>query len=171
MLKKITLLAGLLATLFSAGCAIHHPQTAEEFRKALPGATFGKKETLTVNRDFRSVGKTFQKMAPKCLHKRVTSTSSGYMHYQVVTTDYNPTVKISKDRAELHLQQDHVQGVMNVSKKPSGGYFLMVVDAIPVGKKETRIDIYAPSVGHNHVITAIKGWATGKNVGCPDLTK
>jgi hypothetical protein len=31
--------------------------------------------------------------------------------------------------------------------------------------------MFAPSMGHDVLISAIKGWATGKNVGCPDLTK
>ena len=171
MMTKALPLAGLLGTILLTGCAIQHPQNAQEFRQALPGATFGKKETYIVERDFRIIGKTFEKMAPKCLHKRVTSTSSGYMHYQVITTDYNPTVLISKQRAELHLQQDHIQGVMNVSKKPNGGYFMMVVDASPAGKNKSQIEIYAPSVGSDKIIQAVKGWTTGKTIGCPDLTQ
>lgn len=154
-----------------AGCSISHPQNAEEFRKAVPGASFAKTDTYLVKRSIGDVTKTFQKMAPQCLQKRVTSTSSGYMHYQVIVTDYLPTVKITAARTELHLQQDHIQGVMNVSKKPEGGYYLLVADAIPVSKNETRINLYAPSVGHDHIIKAIKGWATGQNVGCPDLTQ
>lgn len=156
---------------FVTGCAIHHPQNAEEFRKAAPGATFGSQESFEVNRSLSAVSRTFKKMAPKCLHVRVKSESSGYMHYQVIVTDYNPTVIVGKNRTELHLQQDHIQGVMNVSEKPKGGYYLIVTDAIAAGKNKTRIDMYAPSMGYDHVVEAIKGWATGKNVGCPDLTK
>lgn len=165
------LLTTLCLAFLLTGCAIKHPQTAAEFRKEAPGATFGSKQSFEVNRSFDQVSNTFNKMAPQCLHKRIQSTSSGYMHYQVIVTDYNPTVIVGKNRTELHLQQDHIQGVMNVSKKPEGGYYLMVVDAIPLGKNKTKIDMYAPSIGYDHVIEAIKAWATGNNVGCPDLTK
>jgi hypothetical protein len=157
--------------LILSGCAIKHPQTADEFRKAAPGASFGSKQSFEVNRSIARVSATFQKMAPQCLHKRVKSVSSGYMYHQVIVTDYNPTVIVGNNHTELDLQQDHIQGVMNVSKKPKGGYYLMVIDAIAINKNKTRIDMYAPSMGYNHVIEAIKGWATGQNIGCPDLTK
>jgi hypothetical protein len=31
--------------------------------------------------------------------------------------------------------------------------------------------MYRPSMGYDVMIKAIKGWATGKNRGCPDMTK
>jgi len=40
-----------------------------------------------------------------------------------------------------------------------------------VGANTTRIEYYGPSKGFETMIKAIKGWASGKNVGCPDLTK
>ena len=156
---------------FLSGCAIGpHPQNASEFRKALPGSMFGKKESFTVKRKLRDVAKSFKKMAPKCLRKRVKSTSSGYMHHQVVVTDYTPTVVKKKNKVELHLQQDHIQGVMNVTKKPKGGYYMLVTDAFKVGKNKTKIDMYYASMGSDSIIKAIKGWANGKK-GCPDMTK
>ena len=161
----------LFSVILLSGCAISHPQTADEFRKAAPGATFGKTESFVVNRQFKSVANSFKKMAPKCLNKRIKTTSSGYMHYQVIVTRYRPTVRISRSRAELHLQQEHEQGVMNVSKMPQGGYFLLVADATQIGKKKTQIDMYYPSVGHDLLVNAIKGWAKGNKSGCPDLAK
>ena len=171
MLRKFTAFSVLLISILMSGCAINHPQTAEAFRKEAPGATFGGLETFEVKRSYNKVAATFKKMAPKCLHKRVKSVSTGYMYHSVVVTDYNPTVIVGKQRTELHMQQDHIQGVMNVSQKPKGGYYLMVVDATPAGSNRTRIDMYAPTVGFDNVIKAVKGWATGDNVGCPDLTK
>ena len=41
-----------------------------------------------------------------------------------------------------------------------------------MGANKTRIDIYHPTAGAGETMTkAIKGWATGENVGCPDLTQ
>ena len=171
MLKKTRISILLFTAMVLSGCATSHPQSAEEFRKAVPGATFAKIDSFVVNRRFRDVAKSFKKMAPKCLNKRIKTTSSGYMHHQVIVTRYRPTVSVSKNRAELHLQQQHEQGVINVTKMPKGGYFLLVADATQVGKKKTKIDMYYPSMGHDLMVNAIKGWALGKKVGCPDFTK
>jgi hypothetical protein len=69
------------------------------------------------------------------------------------------------------VQQHHEQGVISVSKEPDGGYYLLVADAQPVTQTKTRIDLYRPSMGHGVLIQAVKNWAAGQNVGCPDLTK
>ena len=110
-------------------------------------------------------------MAPKCLDVRIKSTSQTSTSYQVIVTKWNPTVKITKQKAELHIQQLHEQGVMNVYKVPPNGYYMMVVDATPIGKKKSQVTMYRSSVGNETLIKAIKGWAAGKNMGCPDLTK
>jgi hypothetical protein len=47
----------------------------------------------------------------------------------------------------------------------------VVADATPIDKSRTRIDIYGPSVGTDTLVRAINGWATGENLGCPDMTK
>ena len=137
----------------------------------MPGALSAKVETFEVDRSFKKVADTFEKKAPKCLDQRIRTESRTNMSYQVIVTKYNPTIIRSKDKVELHLQQLHEQGVMNISEVPDGGYYMMVVDAYPVGKKKTRVDFYIPSIGYKNLITAVKGWATGKNKGCPDLTK
>ena len=153
------------------GCSLKQPLTADEFRLAAPTAFLAKKESYVVNRPYKKVVKAFKKQAPKCLSARVKTVSSSSTSYQVVVTKYNPTVISNKNRTELHLQQLHEQGVLNVSEVPKKGYFLMVIDAIPASKNKTRIDYYGPSIGVDNITKAIKGWATGKNMGCPDLTK
>lgn len=170
-MNKIALLSCFVVSVFISGCAIKHPQSAAEFRLAAPGAFMAKTESYVVKQPLNAVARAFKKQAPKCLDARIRTESRTSTSYQVIVTKYNPTVVVSKNKAELHLQQLHEQGVMNVSKVPEKGYFLMVVDAIPVSKSETRIDYYGPSVGFDNITKAIKGWATGKNMGCPDLTK
>ena len=170
-MNRLTLPSVVLFTLLLSGCVTHHPQTAEEFRQAVPGAFLAKVETFEVDRPFEEVAKTFQKQAPGCLDVTIKTTSRTNTSYQVIVTDYNPTVVVTRDRAELHLQQHHAQGVMNVTKEPEGGYYLLVADATPVDAKRTRIELYRPSVGQKVLIKAVKGWATGDNIGCPDLTK
>jgi len=160
----------VLCAIWLSGC-ISHPQTAEEFRKAVPGAFSAKVETFEVDRPFNQVAGTFQKMGPTCLAKTIKTVSQTNMSYQVIVTTYKPTVLVTEKKAELHVQQHHEQGVVNVSKEPDGGYYLLVADARPINQTKTRIELYRPSMGHGVLIQAVKNWATGENVGCPDLTK
>jgi hypothetical protein len=169
-MKRYHVLFVVLNLFALVGC-ISHPQTAEEFRKAVPGAFSAKVETFEVDRPFGQVASTFQKMGLNCLTKTIKMTSQTTTSYQVIVTTYKPTVVVGGKKAELHVQQHHEQGVVNVSKEPDGGYYLLVVDAQPVTHAKTRIDLYRPSMGHSVLIQAVKNWATGENVGCPDLTK
>ena len=170
-MNKYLIYLGVIAVFLSTGCSIKHPQTAEEFRQGAPGAFMGTKLSYEVNRPFKQVAASWKKYAPQCLDVRVRSESRTSTSYQVIVTKYNPTVIVSNNKAELHLQQLHEQGVMNVSKVPPKGYFMMVFDAVPVSSSKTRIDYYGPSLSHfDHITTAVKHWANGK-AGCPDLPK
>lgn len=170
-MTRLLMLLTLLLALNLTGCVGAMPQTADEFRKALPGAFMGEHEVFEVNRNYKQVGKTFQKMAPKCLDIKIKTVSQTTTSYQVIVAKYTPTVVIGKKRAELHLQEKHEQGVMNIYDEPKAGHYLLVVDATPIGKNRTRIDFYRPSMGREALYKAIRGWATGKNVGCPDMAQ
>jgi hypothetical protein len=159
------------AVVFLGGCVTQHPQNAEEFRKMAPGAFLVKVETHEINRSMRQIGETFQRRAPECLNMRVRTTSQTSGSYQVIVSLYRPTVVVTSERAELHLQRHHEAGVMRVTKEPEGGYYLMVADAYPVDAKRSRLQIIGPSKGYDVIWRAILGWATGKELGCPDLTK
>ena len=163
--------ASLAATM--AGCGTM-PQTAEEFRQAVPGAMTAKVETFEVDRPFSDVASTFKEKGPECLNKTVTMTSTTPGRYGPVvstyTVTYNPTVRITEDKAELHVQH-HTDNTVKVYEEPEGGYFLLVADAYPVNENRTRIDLYCPAIGSKALIKAVKGWGTGENIGCPDLTQ
>lgn len=162
--------AGLLISVLLTGC-VSHPQTAEEFRRAVPGAVTANTETFEVNRPFRDVAATFRKKAPECLEVTVKTTSRTNMSYQVIVTAYKPTVVVTKERAELHVQQHHKSGVVKASKEPDGGYYVLVADAYPADRNRTRVQMFVPSFGHGVLVRAVRGWATGENLGCPDMTK
>src|SRR5215475_5819872 len=106
-LLKSTLFLGAILL---AGCA-SQPQTAEEFRKAVPGAFLAKTETVEVAKPFREVAANFQKRAPECLNVTVETVSQTTTSYQVIVAAYKPTVVVTAERAELHVQQDYKQGV------------------------------------------------------------
>jgi len=171
MNKSALLVAALFCALLS-GCAAMsgHPQNAEEFRKAVPGAFMAGVESFEVDRPFSEVAETFQDKAPECLNVTIRTVSRTNMSYQVIVTTYKPTVLVNGNKAELHVQFHHEQGVLNVTKEPDGGYYLLVADLFPVGNGRTRVDLYRPSMGHDVLIKGVKGWAVSDGSGCPDLT-
>jgi hypothetical protein len=154
-----------------AACA-HIPQNAQEFRDEAPGATFGQKQTFEAKRPFREVAKTFQARAPECLNVSVRTVSHSPGSYQNILTTYKPTVLVDSKKAELHVQR-HYQGggIIIPGKEPEGGLYMLVADATPIDRNHTRIDVYAPTMGADTLIRAVTGWATGENVGCPDMTR
>ena len=106
-----------------------------------------KTETVEVARPFRDVAATFQKRAPECLDVTVKMTSQTTTSYQVIVTDYKPTVVVNGQRAELHVQQDHKSGVLKVRAEPAGGHYLLVADAYPLENNRTRLELFGPSKG------------------------
>jgi len=161
----------VLTSLVTSGCVSKMPQSAEEFRQVLPGAFMGKLESYEVDRSAAEIGKTFQKYAPKCLDVTLETTSRTNTSYQYIVTRYTPTVIVTQQRSELHLQEKHQQGVMAVYEEPEAGHYLMVVDATPLGPNKSKIDFYRPSMGFDTLVTALRNWTKGENLGCPDLTK
>ncbi len=147
------------------------PQTAEEFRKAVPGAVMAKTDSYEVNRSVKDVAATFRRKAPECLNVSVRTVSQTTTSYQNILTEYKPTVMVNGERAELHVQQLHKTGVIYPSKPPEGGIYLLVADAYPLPGNRTRIQTYGPSKGYDVLYRAVHGWASGDNVGCPDMTK
>jgi hypothetical protein len=154
-----------------AGCAQNYPQNAQEFREAVPGAFMAKVQTFEAKRPLRDVAKSFQARAPECLNVSVRSVSQSSTSYQNILTIYKATVVSNPQKAELHLQRDFKSGVLVPGKVPAGGLYMLVADATPIDKSRTRIDIYGPSAGADTLIRAVTGWATGENLGCPDMTK
>jgi hypothetical protein len=168
MRKTIAIAAALLA-----GCAAKQPMTADEFRLAVPGAFMAKKETVEVNRSFRAVSDAFRKRGPECLSGTIkTTVSQPGQSFQVIVADYKPTVVVTSERAELHVQERHKQGVIRATQEPDDGHFLVVADAYPVERNRTRLELFGPTGGPGAlIIRSVKSWASGESTACPDFTK
>lgn len=167
------LLPAIILAAAISGCGTM-PKNADEFRRMAPRSSMIKLEQFEVNRPFRQVARTFRQRADTCLRIRVTTnTSGGYRsHAMTFKEEYLPTTRVTKRRAELHIQ-NHIEGtnLVKVHKEPEGGYYLLVADAFPIGRNRTRIDLYRPTIGHKVLTQSVRNWATGENFGCPDLTK
>lgn len=164
----------LAAAAIAAGC-VKPPKTAEGFRElARSGSRWVAVEKFVVDRPYREVALTFQKRSDACLKVRVVTTSSGgyRSHPTTFKQDYRPTVRVDRRRAEFFVQM-HVEGtnLVKVYDEAEGGDYVMVTDAYPVGRGKTRIELHRATMGHDVLAKAVRGWATGENLGCPDLTK
>jgi hypothetical protein len=169
-MKKLQLCIAAVSALLLQAC-VQFPQTAEEFRKIVPDAMMTKTETYLVNRAWRDVASTFERTAPGCLNVSVRSVSHSTTSYQNILTHYKATVAVNSERAELHVQQLHETGVLYPNKPPEGGVYILVADAYRQSDNSTRIQLYGPSMGYEALYGAIRGWASGENLGCPDMTK
>lgn len=163
----------VIAVALFAGCASKQPMTADEFRQAVPGAFMAKKETVEVNRPFRAVSDAFRKRGPECLSGTIkTTVSQPGQSFQVIVADYKPTVMVTNERAELHVQERHKQGVVRAMAEPDDGHYLVVADAYPVDRNRTRLELFGPTGGTGAlIIRSVKSWASGESTACPDFTK
>jgi len=163
MNRSLTLAVFLL--LLVSACAV--PLTPKEYRTAAKaGNALSTFESFDVNRPVAEVAATFKAKATECLSYKMGETKRPVIgvgsstHYYGVAT---PTVKRSKDKVELYFQVAYEHEVGNV---PDKGMYHLVVDAYPHGKK-TRVDIYRRT-NAGVLGEAVKGWASGQNLGCPD---
>src|SRR5262245_63136501 len=161
---RLPFLSSVLAAAVLGGCA--SPQTADEFRQ-----TKTKVDAHEVNRPLREVAATLRSRAPECLNATVRRTIPGPT-YQVIDVAYKPKVVVTDRKAELHLQMRYVRGVLTTVNEPEDGYYVLVADVYAVDSKHSRAEMFASGMGgYDPVVRAINGWITGKNLGCPDMSK
>ena len=166
MNRKLMLFAPF-ALLLSA-CSI--PMNTAEFRQAAKAnAALLTYETFEVNRPTAEVANTFREKGSECLNFKLGEAKRGILgtskpHYYAETRE---GVVVSKDRTELSFQV-HYENTLN--KEPDGGTYFLVADAYPVSKKKTRVDVYRRT-SVDLLLQALKGWASGENLGCPDPMK
>jgi hypothetical protein len=155
------------------GCAsLDSPMTTNEFRTGVKDSSLGVVEILDVKRPYPQVAETLRKKANECLAVTVVSEGNVYQGNMMVKERslqiYKPTVNVTKDATELSLQVGN--GKMNpVQKHPKDGYYILVADATPAGRG-TKVTIYRGKWGKGKdVDEAIRGWANGERLACPDL--
>lgn len=174
MLRGISL--GLVVGGALYGCAaLDQPMSPSEFREGVKKSSMAAVESFDAARPYGQVADTLRKKANECLAVTVETSASVYQGTFLVRERsraiYKPTVTVTKEATELTLQVGH--GKANpFQKEPPDGYYILVADAVPAGRNATKLTIYRGKWGKaKDVDEAIRGWATGKNLGCPDLTR
>lgn len=143
-----------------AACSF--PKTAEEFRKAAPGAMFGKTKTIEVKRPYATISAMFRRKAAECLNGELSVSDGRSTKIDKIVTKVTP----SKSRTELVT--NYTYGGATIGQ-PDDGIILLVADASPVNAKTTKIDFYYGTAVR--VVESIEVWAEGEERGCPDLTR
>jgi hypothetical protein len=157
-----------------SGCGMA-PKNAEEYRQATrDGSRYGLTtiETFEVERPFREVSSTLQRKSDECLKVGIHWTATNrYGNTRSGVHTYKPTFVNGSTKAELHIQRLRTGGGDIDANAPPGGFYKAVLDATPVGKTRTKIEIYTQSADEELLRRALRGWAQGSNPGCPDLGK
>lgn len=162
-------------SLMLVGCAAA-PKTPDEFRSAVAsGAMAHAHESFTVDRSSSVVAKAFVERADTCLNSAVNRTSNWKINGVNTTSSmdmiWNPTVKTHEDHAELIVQMELAGDVMTLQEPPEGGFYIFIADVSPIGTKESKVDAFYSEIRAQELLVAVKGWASGDDMSCPDLVK
>ena len=163
------------AALLLGGCAsLFPPQSPEEFRRTAARALLPWSGTVEVARPLREVAAAFEKKAPECLDLTATATIITITNYQEIiqtfVTTYKPTVVASAERVELRVQW-RTLGEIRLSAPPAGGAYRLGADAYPLDAGRTRLQWYTVTAAEDFLVLAVRDWATGQNMACPDFTR
>lgn len=156
------------------GCAAA-PKSASEFRQAVSDGAMGHAhESFVVQRSANDIGKTFEAQAEKCinvqLNRRFTLSSQRYGNTESNTQFlYTPAVKRGKNHSEMTVQVHVTGNVAKLQKEPKGGYFVLLADANALEKKRSKVDVYYSVYRAKSLAAAVKGWAEGNDLTCPDV--
>ncbi len=166
MLRERTGLLLAAVVFLLAGCGV---KTAEDFRKYMRmGTPMTTVETFEVARPFKDVTDILRKQSKQCLDVTVRLVCTNCIGKSEKFNVFKPTFIASPNRTELHLQFKQ-GGVIAIGSPPEGAY-VIVLDATPIDKNRTKIDIYRQSPDEKFIHKAMRGWVKGDNMGCPDLT-
>lgn len=169
MFDSLRRLSPVASVLLCSAC-FSMPQTADEFRQAVPGSFSAKHQSYELDRSYARIGASLRRRASECLNVAVEVTTTGHSSASHWIDEYKPTVIVGKQRTELHLQQHKKQAnLFKPHKEPEGGYYMLVVDVEKLGRNKVRVDMYAPRLGYSHLVEAVDGWIRGTSDLCPDM--
>lgn len=165
-----------LLALLSACASGPTPQNAQEYRQAVAKGGYGMMtETYEVKGAYNKVAATLNTKGNECFNKTVTTQEC--RGASCITRNFIliPRFTGKGNSAELVVQMktNHVNAkdVYLGGPPPESGMYVAVTDIAPAGSGTTKITMYATNVGiYGHIPKAVKHWANGTNLGCPDFT-
>ena len=170
MNNYLAVIAGLLLGMLSGCAAMVAPQNPDEFRARIPESY---KERHHIKRPYRVVADVLAKKARECLNisfrMEWVEYNGPYRHKRQTTVKYKSTMHEAGGKTVLAVQYKAIPKLFPVQNEPPDGIYAVVVDAYPSGNG-TQLDIYGLESNKRLVPQAIKHWANGTNMGCPDLS-
>jgi hypothetical protein len=174
-MKSVTLLL-LAAPVLLSGCAFGPtPQNAQEYREAVTKGSYGTKaETYEVKGSYAQVAATVKAKSAECFNRTLTSrecrNASECMNRSFT---FIPRFTGNGSSSELDvlvtMNHGNVKNVYLGGPPPEDGMYVAVADLAPAGTG-TKVSVYATKVSfYGHIPKAIKHWANGTNLGCPDF--
>jgi hypothetical protein len=162
------------AFLFSGCGALQQSRTADELRNNVRnGSTFTNRDVFEVKKPYRQVSDTVRKKWLECLDSTTSHTFRRDGNTFGTQTDiYKPKAAVTERRTELTLQHRvKGKGITQVGGPPPEGFFIIVADVYPVDKGAARVEVQKHMPGFEGVMKAIRNWAEGTNMACPDLSQ
>jgi hypothetical protein len=165
----------LLTSIFlSTSCAMQQAQNAQEFRQMAPANSYGKHETFIIDNSYSKAVSNFKSRSDECLNTGVVVTTRNQTGARMgeQTLTYTPTLVVGKTKSELSIQQNVSGDGMIMGKVPEKGMFIFLADLSNLDNNKSRLDVYRITYrGTNEMVSAVKNWASGNSLDCPDLTK
>lgn len=155
------------------GCGTPPKNTAEFRAMAKEGGFLLSNETYVVKRPYQQVVNTYKQRALACLNQTIETTTKDRYGVHVSSSTWTARVNATDKRMECTMQlRSNDSNVVEVYDPPNKyGHYHMLVDAYPVDQNTTRIVLSKALTVSDVVVQATKNWATGENMGCPDMTQ
>lgn len=145
------------------------PQSREEFKSYVAQTAGSKAETLSVNRDYRTVLAALEQKMTKCFNRTFRKRTAEAYGASEGTTTYRTSVnRLSATQAELTVQLQFSPA--GAAKPPAGGFYLLAVDVSGPAAGKTTVTLYgAVSGAYSETYAVTKAWVQGANPDCPKL--
>ncbi len=166
-LRTLLLPLSVIALLPACGAM---PKTPDEYRKALlehPNMMGVRIENFEVQRPFPESAQFVRKKSNECLKASIKWSERTSTSFSMGITRYDPFATITANQAQVYVTETYLS--------PSGEqrgdkYFMFVADFKPV-KNKTKVDLYYTwGEPRPRTAKAVRAWAAGEDVGCPNLT-
>lgn len=170
MNNRLAVIAGLLLGMLSGCAALVLPQNPDEFRARMPESY---QERHHIKRPYRVAADVLAKKARECLNvsfrHEYTEYNGPYRIKRQTTVKYKSTMREAGGKTVLAVQYTNIpKQILPFQKEPPDGMYVVVADLYPRGN-ETQLVI--SGIDSGGIQKAIKNWAAGTNMGCPDLTQ
>ena len=170
MTRSIFAIAAVFAL---SGCFGSAPQDAGQMRTMSKSNVFGAQTSYKVARSYNGVVASLRKGANKCLNRNQVVRSTyrpGPMMAPVsrqMVFYYSTTMKSGRGGTEMMMRKKF-QGAKLIGGGADNSGVFYLVDVKPASGG-TVLNVYGGKIGYGELNAAVKQWASGGSIRCPEL--